>query len=162
MSDPVIDSPEAPDRPKRAIPTSVLFACNQNSVRSPMAEALTKHFFGHRIYVESVGVRASEVNPMSVAVLDEIGIDLKGHKSKSFAELEDLSFDLVISLTPEAHHQAANLTRSMDCEIEYWPTPDPTLVDGNRETQIQAFRDLRDTLERKIMQRFGAGPSPNV
>jgi len=164
---PVIDSPvieplEAPDRSKRTVPTSVLFACNQNSVRSPMAEALTKHFFGHRIYVESVGVRASEVNPMGVAVLDEIGIDLKAHKSKSFAELEDLSFDLVISLTPEAHHQAANLTRSMDCEIEYWPTPDPALVEGSRETQLAAFRELRDTLEKKIMQRFGAGPSPNV
>jgi protein-tyrosine-phosphatase len=162
VSAPVIEQSERPDRPKRAIPASVLFACNQNSVRSPMAEALTKHFFGHRIYAESVGVRASEVNPMSVAVLDEIGIDVKDHKSKSFADLEDLSFDLVISLTPEAHHQAADLTRSMDCEIEYWPTPDPTLVDGSRETQLAAFRELRDTLEKKIMQRFGAGPSPNV
>ena len=127
-----------------------------------MAEALTKRFFGHRVYSESVGVRASEVNPMSVVVLDEIGIDLKAHKSRSFKDLEDLSFDLVISLTPEAHHQAVDLTRSMACDIEYWPTPDPTLVEGSRETQLAAFRELRDTLERKIMQRFGVGPSPNV
>ncbi len=157
-----VPAPDAPDRPRRAIPASVLFACNQNSVRSPMAEALTKRFFGHRIYVELVGVRASEVNPMSVAVLDEIGVDLKAHKSRSFTDLEDLSFDLVISLTPEAHHQAANLTRSMACDIEYWPTSDPTLVEGNRETRLAAFRELRDTLEKKIMQRFGTGPSPNV
>ena len=150
------------ERPRRAIPASVLFACNLNSVRSPMAEALTRHFFGHRIFAESVGMRAGEVNPMAVAVMDEIGIDLKAHKPQSFTDLEDLSFDLVISLTPEAHHQAANLTRTMDCEIEYWPTPDPTLVDGNRETLLQSFRDLRDALQKRIMERFGAGPSPNV
>jgi len=152
----------APDHPKHVIPASVLFACNANSVRSPIAEALTRHYFGHRIYVDSVGVRPGEVNPMSIEVLDEIGIDLTAHKSKSFADLEDLSFDLVISLTPEAHHQAANLTRSVDCEIEYWPMPDPTLVEGSRETVLQAFRDLRDALQKKIMERFGNGPAPNV
>ena len=159
MSEP-FDSP--PGQPNRTIPTSVLFACNLNSVRSPMAVALTKRFFGHRIFADSCGVRASEVNPMGVAVLDEIGIDLSGHKSKSFQELEDFSFDLIISLTPEAHHQAAILTRSVACEIEYWPTPDPTLVEGNRETMLDAFRALRDELEKRIKARFGTGPTPNV
>ena len=154
------DSPSG--QPKRTIPTSVLFACNSNSVRSPMAEALTKRFFGHRIYADSVGVRAGELNPMTVAVLDEIGIDLTKHKPKSFLDLEDFSFDLVISLTPEAHHQAAILTRTVACDIEYWPTPDPTLIEGSRETILDAFRALREELETKIMERFGAGPTPNI
>jgi protein-tyrosine-phosphatase len=139
-----LDQPvAAPDRKRPAIPASVLFACNLNSIRSPIAEALTRHFFGHKLYADSVGVRAGEVNPMVAVVMDEIGIDLAAHK-------------------PEAHHQAAIVTRTVDCDIEYWPTPDPTLVDGNRETMLQAFRDLRDTLQRKIMERFGGGPTPNV
>jgi protein-tyrosine-phosphatase len=158
-----LDQPvAAPDRKRPAIPASVLFACNLNSIRSPIAEALTRHFFGHKLYADSVGVRAGEVNPMVAVVMDEIGIDLAAHKPQSFTDLEDLSFDLIISLTPEAHHQAAIVTRTVDCDIEYWPTPDPTLVDGNRETMLQAFRDLRDTLQRKIMERFGGGPTPNV
>jgi protein-tyrosine-phosphatase len=162
VSEPLDQPPADAKRLKPAVPTSVLFACNLNSTRSPMAEALTRHFFGHRLYAESVGVRAGETNPMAVAVMDEIGIDLAAHKPQSFSDLEDLSFDLIISLTPEAHHQAAILTRMVDCDIEYWPTPDPTLVDGSRETLLQAYRDLRDELQKKIVARFGTGPAPNV
>ena len=143
-------------------PASVLFACNLNAVRSPMAEAIAKHFFGHKIYFDSIGVRSGELNPFAVAVLDEIGIDISGHNPKSFEDLQDTSYDLVISLTPEAQHQAVELTRTMACELEYWPTADPTDASGNREAILDAFRDLRDKLVARIKDRFDFERPPEV
>jgi len=139
-------------------PSSVLFACTLNAVRSPMAEAILKHFHGRRIYVDSVGVRPEEVDGFAVAAMDEIGIDLSGHRAKSFDDLEDTSYDLVISLSPEAQHKAVELTRTMACELEYWPTFDPTAVEGSRETRLQAYRDVRDRLLERILQRFPLAP----
>src|SRR3546814_471258 len=111
------------------LPEAVLFACTQNSVRSPMAESLLKHLLGHRIYVDSVDVRGRELDPFVIEVMDEIGIDLSRHRPKSFDNLEDTSFDLIISLSPEAQHQAVELTRTMACDVEFWNTFDPTLVE---------------------------------
>ena len=136
------------------LPEAVLFACTQNSVRSPMAEALLKHLLGHRVYVDSVGVRSREVDPFVLEVMDEIGIDLSKHRPKSFDDLEDTSFDLIVSLSPEAQHQAVELTRTMACDVEFWNTFDPSLVEGNRETRLQAYRDVRDQLKRRIEERF--------
>lgn len=138
------------------LPGSVLFACNQNSVRSPMAEAYLKHTLGHRIYVDSAGVRSMEINGFSIAVMDEIGIDLHRHKAKTFDDLVDTSFDVVISLAPEAHHRAIELTRTQAIEIEYWPTFDPTIVEGSREDKLEAFRSVRDSLIERIRARFPA------
>jgi protein-tyrosine-phosphatase len=139
-------------------PSAVLFACTLNSVRSPMAEAILKHFHGRRIYVDSVGVRPEPIDPFAVAVMEEIGIDLARHREKSFDELEDTSYDLVISLSPEAQHKAVELTRTMACEVEYWPTFDPTAVEGAREARIAAYRDVRDSLVSRILQRFPLAP----
>jgi len=136
------------------LPEAVLFACTMNSVRSPMGEALLKHLLGHRIYVDSVGVRAREIDPFAVEVMDEIGIDLSRHRAKSFDDLEDTSFDLIISLSPEAQHQAVELTRTMACDVEFWNTFDPSLVEGNREARLQAYRDVRDQLKKRIEERF--------
>jgi len=136
------------------LPEAVLFACTMNSVRSPMGEALLKHLLGHRIYVDSVGVRAREIDPFAVEVMDEIGIDLSRHRAKSFDDLEDTSFDLIISLSPEAQHQAVELTRTMACDVEFWNTFDPSLVEGNRAARLQAYRDVRDQLKKRIEERF--------
>jgi protein-tyrosine-phosphatase len=136
------------------LPDAVLFACTLNSVRSPMAEALLKHLLGHRIYVDSVGVRGREVDPFVLEVMDEIGIDLSKHRPKTFDDLEDTSFDLIISLSPEAQHQAVELTRTMACDVEFWNTFDPSLIEGNRETRLQAYRGVRDQLRRRIEERF--------
>jgi protein-tyrosine-phosphatase len=136
------------------LPEAVLFACTQNSVRSPMAEALLKHLLGHRIYVDSVGVRSRDIDPFVLEVMDEIGIDLSKHRPKAFDDLEDTSFDLIVSLSPEAQHQAVELTRTMACDVEFWNTFDPSLVEGNRETRLQAYRDVRDQLKRRIEARF--------
>ncbi len=119
-----------------------------------MGEALLKHLLGHRIYVDSVGVRVREVDAFVVEVMDEIGIDLSKHRSKSFEDLEDTSYDLIISLSPEAQHQAVELTRTMACEVEFWNTFDPSIIEGSRETQLQAYRDVRDQLKRRIEERF--------
>jgi protein-tyrosine-phosphatase len=136
---------------------SVLFMCAHNAVRSPMAEAMAKHFFGRSIYVQSAGVRKGEVDGFAIEVLDEIGIDAHKHRPKSIQELEEwegLNFDLIISLSPEAHHKALELTRTLAADVEYWPTPDPTLVQGSREQVLDAYRDVRDGLMRRIKDRL--------
>ncbi len=134
--------------------TSVLFACTHNAIRSPMAEALLKHLHGKRIYVDSAGVRDGELDPFAVAVLAEIGVDLARHRAKTFEQLQDTSFDLVISLSPEAQHKAVEMTRTMACDVEFWRTMDPSVVEGSRETRMQAYRAVRDELLRKIRERF--------
>jgi protein-tyrosine-phosphatase len=142
------------------LPRAVLFACSLNAVRSPMAEGLLKHLLGHRVYVDSVGVRAAEINPFAVSVMEEIGIDLSKHRPKAFDGLEDTSYDLIITLSPEAQHQAVELTRTMACEVEYWPTFDPTIVEGSRETCLAAYREVREGLQRHIEDRFALDLKP--
>ncbi len=139
-------------------PSSVLFACTFNSIRSPMAEAILKHLHGRRIYVDSVGVREADIDPFAVVVMDEIGIDISKHRAKTFDELEDTSFDLVISLSPEAQHSAVELTRTMACEVEFWPILDPTAIEGSREEMLRAYRAVRDHLKKRILERFPLGP----
>lgn len=136
---------------------SVLFMCAQNAVRSPMAEAMAKHFFGKSVYVQSAGARKGEPDGFIVAALDEIGIDASKHKPKSIDELEEwegLNFDLIISLSPEAHHKALDLTRTVAADVEYWPTQDPTLVQGTREEILEAYRRVRDGLMARIKTRL--------
>lgn len=137
------------------MPSAVLFACNYNAVRSPMAEALMKYLYGHIVYVDSAGVRKQALDPFVTEVLDEIGIDIAKHKPKTFDDLEDTSFDLVVTLTPEAQHTAMEMTRTMAVDVEYWPTPDPTAVTGSREQMLDAYRAVRDRLMAKIKERFG-------
>ena len=136
------------------LPDAVLFACTRNAIRSPMAEALLKHFHGARIYVQSVGVRPGLIDPFAVVVMEEMGIDIARHRQRSFDDLEDDSFDLVISLSPEAQHRAVEMTRHMACEVEFWNTFDPSLVEGTREMRLEAYRDVRDALMQRILQRF--------
>lgn len=136
-------------------PTSVLFACTQNAIRSAMAEAILKHVAGSRIFVDSVGVRPDELDPFAVAVMKEIGIDLSRHRPKGFDDLEDDNFDLVISLSPEAQHRAVEMTRTTACDLEFWNTFDPTAIEGNREARLAAFRQVRDMLLARIRERFG-------
>jgi protein-tyrosine-phosphatase len=144
------------------LPGAVLFACTLNSVRSPMAAAIMRHLFGRVVYVDSVGARRGELNAMAVEVMDEIGIEIGKHKPKSFDEFEDTSFDLVITLSPEAHHKAMELTRTSAAIIEYWPTMDPTAVEGSRDQRLAAYRAVRDELERRIQARFEARSAPDV
>jgi protein-tyrosine-phosphatase len=138
------------------LPSAVLFTCTQNSVRSPMAEAILKSLQPGRIFVDSVGVRAGEIDPFAIEVMAEIGIDLSHHRAKSFQALDDSSFDLVVSLSPEAQHSAVELTRWMACDVEYWPTFDPTVVEGSRTMRLDAYRKVRDELLARITERFPA------
>ena len=138
-------------------PLAVLFACGRNSVRSPIAAALFGQIFGRSIYVGSAGVRKGELDPFAVAVMAEIGLDISKHKPMTFEELDEwegLNFDLIISLAPEAHHRALELTRTSAVDVEYWPTADPTTVDGSREQRLEAYRNIRDQILARIRQRF--------
>jgi protein-tyrosine-phosphatase len=150
--------------PHSTTPQAVLFACGFNSVRSPMAAALFKQMLGRQIYVASAGVRTQELDPFAVAVLEEVGIDISKHRPMTFEELDDwegLNFDLIVSLSPEAHHKALDLTRTMAAEVEYWPTPDPTAAEGSREQRLDAYRAVRDQLTGWIKARFGGGMQGN-
>ena len=138
-----------------SLPGAVLFACTMNAVRSPMAEGLMKHYFGNRVYVDSVGVRPAEVDAFAVQAMAEIGVDISKHKPKSFDQLEDTSYDVVVSLSPEAQHSAVEMTRTMACEIEFWHTFDATVIQGKREQMLDAYRQVRDFLQAKILERFG-------
>jgi protein-tyrosine-phosphatase len=147
-------------------PGAVLFACNFNRVRSPMAEALLRRVAGDRIYVESCGIRRAPANVEDVgvdlfaqAVMSELGCDLSRHRTKTFDDVAADSFDLVISFTPEAHVRAVEISRGRAAEVEYWPVFDPTHTEGTREARLSAYRAVRDALLSRIDQRFGASPS---
>ena len=144
----------------RDLPGSVLFACTMNVIRSPMAAAILMFFHHRRIYVDSVGVRAGEVDPFVAEVLDEIGIPLKGHVPQEFDQLADDFFDIVVSLSPEAHHRAVEFMRDASVEVEFWRMPDPSLAEGSREQRLDAYRALRDTLMERIYHRFPPEGSP--
>lgn len=140
------------------LPGSVLFACTLNSIRSPMAEAILKHAHGQRVFVDSVGLKADVIDPLAVEVMKEIGIDIHGHRAKSFDDLADSSFDVIVTLSPEAQHRAMEMTRIMACDVEYWPTFDPTALEGSREQRLASYREVRDSLARRIRDRFPPKP----
>lgn len=141
-------------------PSAVLFLCGHNIVRSPMAASLAEHLYGHVLRVASAGIRKEDPDPFVTAVMEEVGIDLSRHRPKSLEELmeyEDFDFDLVVSLSPEAHHAALEFTRTHPVKVEYWPTEDPTLAEGNREQRLDAYRAVRDQLMKRIRERFADG-----
>jgi protein-tyrosine-phosphatase len=145
-------------------PQAVLFACGLNSVRSPMAAALLKQMVGRPLYISSAGVRKGELDPFAATAMEEIGIDIKGHRPITFEELEDLeglNFDLIVTLSPEAHHKALELTRTSAVDVEYWPTADPTAIEGSREQRMNAYREVRDQLLRRLRARFALRPPGN-
>jgi protein-tyrosine-phosphatase len=133
---------------------AVLFACTMNAVRSPMAAAMLRHLTRGGIYIESAGVKAGEIDPLAVEAMGEIGLEMGKHRPRCFEDLEDGSFDLVITLSPEAQHKAVELTRTAATQVEYWPTMDPTAAEGSREQRLQAYRAVRDQLMQRLKQRF--------
>src|SRR3978361_1631474 len=150
--------------PRVRTPQAVLFACGFNSVRSPMAESLQQQMSPHALYVKSAGVKKGELDPFAVAVMAELGQDISGHRPMTFEELEDwegLNFDLIITLSPEAHHKALELTRAHAVDVEYWPTQDPTDTEGNREQKLRAYREVCDSLSMRIRRRFARGGAPS-
>jgi protein-tyrosine-phosphatase len=143
--------------PRAKNPQAVLFACAQNAVRSPMAESLLQQMFPRGLYVRSAGAKKGELDPFAVAVMAELGQDISGHKPQTFEELDDwegLNFDLIITLSPEAHHKALDLTRTLAADVEYWPTADPTGTEGSREQKLAAYREVMDGLLMRIRRRF--------
>lgn len=143
------------------LPQSVLFCCDHNAVRSPMAEGIMKKFYGTDTYVQSVGVKNDlEIDGFSIAVCDEIGVELARHRSRSFDEMEEWgddlsSFDLVIALSPASQRRALELTRFFHLDVEYWPILDPTGLGETREAKLEQFRAARDQIADKLTERFG-------
>jgi protein-tyrosine-phosphatase len=145
-------------------PLAVLFVCSRNSVRSPMAAALFGQIFGRAVYVGSAGVHKGELDGFAVAVMAEVGLDISRHKPVTLEELDDwegLNFDLIVTLAPEAHHRALELTRTSAVDVEYWPTPDASAAEGSREQRLDAYREVRDLLLTHIRERFVARGTGN-
>ncbi len=134
----------------RLKPQSILFACSENAVRSVMAETLAKRLVGRSIYIQSAGVRPGTHDPFVDAVMDEIGLDTARHKPRRFEDLEDDNFDMIVTLSPEAHHRALDYTRAMPVEVVYVPTADPTATEGSRDTVLAAYRATRDGLALRL------------
>jgi protein-tyrosine-phosphatase len=150
--------------PPASRPLAVLFACGLNSLRSPIAAGLFAQMFGRAVYVGSAGVRKAELDPFAVAVMAEIGLDISRHKPVTFEELDDwegLNFDLIVTLAPEAHHRALELTRTSAVDVEYWPTADPSAVEGSRERRLEAYREVRDQLLARLHRRFAGQSTGN-
>jgi protein-tyrosine-phosphatase len=144
------------DAASRSRPRAVLFLCGHNAVRSPMAAAFARHYFGHSLRVGEAGVRKGEPDPFAAAVMQEVGLGLRQKPAtiEELEELEGLDFDLVVSLSPQAHHRALELTRTRPVVVEYWPIPDPTATWGNREQRLDAYRAVRDELMRRVRERL--------
>ena len=140
-------------------PSSVLFICNHNVIRSPMAEAITRAHFGNSIYSASAGIRAGTPDPFVEAAMDELNIDVHNRQPKTLEELDEGYFDLIVTLSPTAHHVALEMAHVDATEVEYWPSADPTVVQGSREQMLDAYRDVRDRLLDRIMERFGEDDS---
>ena len=149
---------------RRDLPGAVLFACTMNTVRSVMAAAILRHLAGSRSYVRSAGVKAGPPDPFVAVVMDEFGIDVSKHSPQTLRDLHDTSFDLIVTLSPEAHHQALEWTRTMAVVVEYWPTLDATMMigHGSREQVLAYYRGVRDQLFAKITTRFGFEGGPSV
>ena len=143
------------------LPQSVLFCCDHNAVRSPMADAIMKKFYGTGTYVQSVGVKNDlEIDGFSIAVCQEIDVELSRHRSRSFDEMEqwgdDLSsFDLVVALSPASQRRALDLTRVFHLDVEYWPILDPTGLGETREAKLDSYRQARDQIIEKLQARWG-------
>ncbi|MCL6705568.1 low molecular weight phosphatase family protein [Pseudomonas sp. R2.Fl] len=139
---------------KHRLPGAILFVCGMNAIRSPMAEALARRLLPPGTYVASAGVRAGDRDPFVDTVLDEVGLSLGRRQPQTLDDLEDDYFDLVVTLAPEAHHAALELTRSMSVDVLYWPMPDPTVATGSRDQVLSAYREVRDRLKRLIEERL--------
>ncbi len=143
------------------LPQSVLFCCDHNAVRSPMAEGIMKKLYGMRCYIQSVGVKNDlEIDGFAISVCQEIGVELARHRSRSFDEMEDWgddlsSFDLVLALSPASQRRALDLTQFYHLEVEYWPILDPTGMGEGREARLALYRQARDQIIERLTARFG-------
>jgi len=144
------------------LPSSVLFCCTMNEVRSAMAEGIMKRFHGNRVYVDSVGAHVSDrLDPLMLEVMKEIGVDMSRHRPKTFDALTDDSFDLAIALSPEAEALAADVTRYIDCDVRRWNVPDPTAAEGSREARLAAYRQVREQIQHQILDLFPLSDHPD-
>lgn len=138
----------------QVLPSAVLFCCNLNQVRSPMAEGIMKRFHGAQVFVDSAGVLQGGQDPFMIEVMREIGVDMTRHQPKTLGTLEADSFELVIALSPQAKEKAEDMTRYMHCEVRTWDIPDPTRTEGSRTVRLAAYRQVRDLLQEKILELF--------
>lgn len=148
------------DTPRHDKVTSVLFCCDHNSVRSPMAEGLAKKMLGQQIYIQSAGVKDhKDIDGFAITVCKEVDVELLRHRARSVQELEDFGetiggFDLIIALSETSHHVAREISRPFSIDVEYWEIPDPSGTGETRDDKLMAYRNTRDELAQRIQSRF--------
>ena len=148
------DSAHMPEETSDKPVTSVLFVCGMNAIRSPMAERLLKDLCGSTIYCDSAGANIGEADGFAIAVMKERNLEMENHSGKRLEDLDDLYFDLIVTLSPEAHHRTLDITSGESVDVEYWPTMDPSTIAGSRQDILEQYRKVRDSLEEKIKSRF--------
>lgn len=143
------------------LPQSILFCCDHNAVRSPMAEGIMKKLYGTGTYVQSAGVKNDlEIDGFCISVCKEIDVELSRHRSRSFDEMvqwgDDISsYDLVIALSPASQRRALELTRFYHLDVDYWPIMDPTGLGESRQAKLESYRQTRDQILERIIARWG-------
>ncbi len=135
-------------------PNAILFVCNINSIRSPMAEAIVKEWFDRKIFIDSCGLRHGEIDYLAVEVMAEKKLNIANHKSKLFSELDNTFFDLIITFTKRAYEYVVSSTKTQSCVIEYFDVPDASLIKGNRQQRLDGYREVRDILTKKLHKRL--------
>ena len=143
------------DSQKPELPNSILFLCNHNAIRSPMGEALMKHMFPRRIFAQSAGLSTGSVDPFVISVMAEIEVDVKNHKPTRLEDLDDTWFDIIVSFSREAHDEAQKMSHVKAAETLFWPADDPTIVQGSRDQMLSAYRDVRNAIHQRLLERFG-------
>jgi arsenate reductase len=133
----------------------VLFLCTGNSCRSQMAEGFARAMETPAIEVYSAGVEARGLSPRAVAVMDEVGVDIRQQTSKTIAEIPAGEIDTVITLCGDA---AARCPVFPGVVVrEHWALADPARAEGSEEAILEAFRSVRDELQKRVRSPFGPG-----
>lgn len=140
---------------KMPAPKSVLFVCNQNAIRSPIAAAYLKKIAKGRVFVGSAGLISGLADGFTKAILDEKDIPLGDHEPQSLNALNPVDFDLVVALTNKSKDRLQDDGVDAKTQLEFWDIVDPTQIKGHRDQILQSYRIVRDALEERVSKRFG-------
>lgn len=137
-----------------AKPNSILFVCQLNSVRSPMAEGLMRKHYTDIADIRSCGLAEGDLDDFMVTVMKEKGVDMSDHKALSLGELQDESFDVVIAFTYDAYQAAVAVFEDTNSQVELWALPDPGQGSLDVRALLNNYRALRDNIEARLLRKF--------
>ena len=138
----------------------VLFVCTHNSARSQMAEAMLNAWGEAKFAAFSAGTEATGIKPETIQVMDEIGISLDGHRSKTIDEFRGQRFEWFITVCDEAQKNCPVLPGVED--VAHWSIEDPSLAEGTPEQRLAVFRQVRDDIRNRLRLFILAGGRTDI